>query len=127
MNIDSLTLGEIKQLREIFNVSEKTEGEMNEQVGTYVIVRTYAAGNWFGKLTKKSGNEIYLEEARRLYRWWAEKSVSLSGVALYGIKYEDSKICAPLKHKLWLEAIEIISLSDEIIEHLKNAPEAKAE
>lgn len=127
MNVDNLTFGELKQIAAMFsgNFSEKTEG-LNEQVGEYVIIRTYSAGVWFGKLKKKSGNEVYLSEARRMYRWWCDKSISLSGVAKYGIKQEKSKIC-PALPIVWLEAIEILTLSEEAIKSLKGAPDVEAE
>ena len=99
---------------------------LNEQIGTYVIIRTYSAGVWFGKLEKKSGNEVYLSEARRMYEWWCSKSISLSGVAKYGIKQKESKIC-PALPLVWLEAIEILTLSDEAIKSLKEAPDVEAE
>lgn len=126
MNIDDLKFGELKQIASMFsgNFSEKTEG-LNEQVGEYVIIRTYSAGVWFGKLEKKSGNEVYLSEARRMYQWWCAKSISLSGVAKYGINKEKSKICPPLP-LVWLEAIEILTLSDIAIISLKGAPDVEA-
>lgn len=76
-------------------------------LGQKVIVRTYSAGNWFGVLEQKSGKEVILKDARRMWRWWAKKSISLSACALYGVIHEKSKIVAPLE-SAWLEAIEII-------------------
>lgn len=127
MNIDELKLGELKQIASMFSCksSENTEG-LNDQIGEYVIIRTYSAGVWFGKLEKKAGNEVYLSDARRMYRWWCEKSISLSGVAKYGINQEKSKIC-PALPLVWLEAIEILSLSDVAIKSLKEAPDVEAE
>ena len=127
MNIDDLTFGELKQIAAMFscNFSEKMEG-LNDQIGTYVIIRTYSAGVWFGKLEKKSGNEVYLSEARRMYKWLCAKSISLSGVAKYGINQEESKICPALPF-VWLEAIEILTLSNEAIKSLKGAPDVEAE
>lgn len=125
MNIDNLTFGELKQIAAMFNFSEKMEG-LNDQIGTYVIIRTYSAGVWFGKLEKKSGNEVYLSEARRMYKWLCAKSISLSGVAKYGIKQKESKICPALPF-VWLEAIEILTLSNEAIKSLKGAPDVEAE
>lgn len=127
MNIDNLTFGELKQISAMFsgNSSVKMEG-LNEQIGEYVIIRTYSAGVWFGKLEKKSGNEVYLSEARRMYKWLCAKSISLSGVAKYGINQEESKICPALPF-VWLEAIEILTLSYEAIKSLKGAPDVEAE
>lgn len=127
MNIDDLKFGELKQIASMFsgNFSEKTEG-LNEQIGEYVIVRTYSAGVWFGILAQKSGNEVILTEARRMYQWWCKKSISLSGVAKYGINQDKSKIC-PALDKVWLEAIEILSLTDEAIDSIRDAYDVEAE
>jgi hypothetical protein len=123
-NIDQLTLGEIKDLQKIFN-TEKNDIS-NGQLGEDVIIRTYVAGVWFGRLEQKDGKEVILTEARRMYSFWCAKSISLSGVAQYGIIHEKSKIC-PAVSKVWLEAIEIISLTDEAIKSLKGAPNVEAE
>ena len=127
MNIDDLKLGELKQIASMFSgkSSENTDG-LNDQIGEYVIIRTYSAGVWFGKLEKKAENEVYLSDARRMYRWWCGKSISLSGVAKYGIDQEKSKIC-PALPLVWLEAIEILTLSSVAIESLKGAPDVEAE
>lgn len=128
MNIDDLTIGQAKELAKMFGTQtkiEKNEG-LCEQIGDYVIIRTYSAGVWFGKLEKKSGNEVYLSEARRMYKWWCAKSISLSGVAKYGIKQKESKIC-PALPLVWLEAIEILTLSEEAIKSIKGAPDVEAE
>lgn len=126
MNIDDLTFGELKQIAAMFSGNNATKDGLSEQIGEYVIIRTYSAGVWFGKLEKKAGNEVILSEARRMYKWWAAKSISLSGVAVYGIIPEKSKICPPIA-KQWLEAIEIISMTDEAIKSLKGAPDVEAE
>lgn len=128
MNIEDLTIGQAKELAKMFGnqvQAEKNEG-LCEQIGEYVIIRTYSAGVWFGKLEKKAGNEVILTEARRMYKWWCKKSISLSGVAKYGIYQDKSKIC-PALPKVWLEAIEILTLSDDAIKSLKEAEDAKAE
>ena len=91
-------------------------------IGKEVIIRTYSAGVWFGVLKQKAGNEVILTKARRMYKWWAKESISLSGVARYGIKQNDSKICGELD-AVWLEAIEIIPVTGEAAESIRTAPE----
>lgn len=127
MNIEDLTIGQAKELAKMFGKqvqAEKNEG-LCEQIGEYVIIRTYSAGVWFGRLEKKAGKEVILTEARRMYQWWCKKSISLSGVAKYGINPDKSKICPELP-KVWLEAIEILTLSDEAIKSLKGAKDVEA-
>lgn len=91
-------------------------------IGKEVIIRTYSVGVWFGVLSQKAGNEVILTKARRMYKWWAKESISLSGVARYGIKQDDSKICGELD-SVWLEAIEIIPVTGNAAESLRTAPE----
>lgn len=92
-------------------------------IGKEVIIRTYSAGVWFGVLKQKAGNEVILTKARRMYKWWAKESISLSGVARYGINQEDSKICGELD-AIWLEAIEIIPVTGNAAESIRTVLEA---
>lgn len=91
-------------------------------IGKEVIIRTYSAGVWFGVLKQKAGNEVILTKARRMYKWWAKESISLSGVARHGIKQDNSKICGELD-AVWLEAIEIIPVAGNAAESIRTAPE----
>lgn len=126
-------MNKINQLKELlsllnddgFDVEDKSQG-LNCHIGEYVIIRTYSAGVWFGKLEQKSGNEVILTDARRMYQWWAAKSISLSGVAKYGINPDKSKIC-PSVEKVWLEAIEILTLTDVAVKSLKDAKDVEAQ
>ena len=130
MNLDELTLGQIKQLQGIFNlpvatIQQSNEG-LNDMIGAKVIIRTYSAGVWFGELKQKSGNEVILKNARRMYRWWAVKGISLSAVALYGVKHKESKIVEAVDG-VWLEAIEIIPCTCLAIKSIEEAPNVEAE
>lgn len=99
-------------------------GGLSNHLGEKVIVRTYSAGVWFGELTEKSGSEVILKNARRMYYWKAKKSISLSGVAVYGISSE-SKIC-PAVEKQWLEVIEILALTDAAIKTIEDQEDVEA-
>ena len=126
MNINDLTLGQIKELAR-FLPQTSAQSESNglcEQLGEQVIIRTYTAGVFFGTLEKKSGDEVILVDARRMWSWHAKKSISLSAVAIYGIDQKKSRIAAPI-NKIWLQAIEIISLSEEAIKSINDAPETE--
>ena len=123
MNIDEITLGQLKQIQSLaLSKSANTEEGISSMIGHKVIVRTCGAGVWFGVLSQKSGNEVILNHARRMWRWWAAKSISLSGCAIHGILHDKSKIC-PAVGSVWLEAIEIIpctQVASESIEGAKN-------
>jgi len=54
-------------------------------IGQYVICRTYSAGVFAGRLAAKEGDEVTLNECRRLWSWKANSGVALSGVARSGL------------------------------------------
>ena len=116
-----VTLKEIAELLAMKNTAAKS-GLNGFAIGQEVIIRTYSAGVWFGRLKEKAGNEVILTEARRMWRWWAKESISLSGVALYGIKQEKSRIAGAIDF-VWLQAIEIIPISGEAAESILTAQE----
>ena len=118
-----VTLKEIAELLGMKNTA--TESGLNSfAIGQEVLIRTYAAGVWFGRLKQKSGDELILTEARRMWRWWAKESISLSGVALYGINQGKSRIAGAVE-SVWLEAIEIIPVSGKAAESIRTAEETE--
>lgn len=125
MGINELTLGQIKEIQKITAPSNSPTG-LNTMLGEKVIIRTYSAGVWFGVLREKSGNEVILSKARRMWKWWAERGISLSAVALYGIKQDKSKIVEPVD-SVWLEAIEIIPCTEVAINSMEGAAHVEAE
>jgi len=126
MNIDDLTIGQAKELSNLFGQSSSGEIGLNCMIGKKVIVRTYSAGNWFGVLDQKSSSEVILKNARRMWCWWASEGISLSSVAIHGVKNDKSKIVEPVD-SVWLEAVEIIPCSSIAINSLESADHAKAE
>ena len=90
-------------------------------IGQYVIIRTYSAGVWAGYLKEKVKKEVYLTEARRMYKWVNIEGISLSGIALNGLNKDESNICAPVGI-VWLEAIEIIPCTENAKQSIINQP-----
>jgi len=125
MNINDLTIGQAKELSTLFSGSSENAKTLNGMIGRKVIIRTYSAGVWFGELSEKSGNEVILLAARRMYRWWAAESISLSACAIHGINRKESKICEPVD-SVWLEAIEIIPCSEKAVDSIGGAKNATA-
>jgi hypothetical protein len=119
MDINNLTLGQAKELACLFNNGGvSAQNNECEMVNTYSIIRTYSAGVWFGKVLKKSGNEIILGEARRLYYWQTvNKGVSLSEVSIHGLT-DNSKVCEAVE-KVWLQPIEIIPCTTTAIKNIQ--------
>lgn len=121
MNINELTIGQVKEISQLFGNAVANEFEIGRQyIGQYVIIRTYAAGVWFGLLSEKCKNEVILNDARRMWRWKSTESISLSAVAQYGICQNESKI-TPAVSSVWLEAIEIIELTPVAINSIQGA------
>ena len=126
MNINDLTIGQAKELSALFGNQQSSNDGIQFGIGKNVIIRTYSAGVWCGTLSQKSGNEVILTNARRLWRWWAAESISLSGVANFGI-IEDKSLIAPKVDGVWLEAIEIIPTTAKAEKSIMGAKDAKAQ
>lgn len=124
MNIDDLTLGQIKQIQSQLGEKSHSDG-LNTMIGKKCIVRTYSAGVWFGEVAEKSGNEVIVKNARRLWKWFAKESVSLSAVSIYGINHDKSKVAEAVS-SIWLEAIELIPATEKSIISIEGAPNVKA-
>lgn len=125
MNIDDLTIGQAKQLASLLGGSVAPSGTLTSMIGKKCIVRTYSAGVWFGEIAEKAGTEVIVKNARRMWQWWAAESISLSGVAVYGINQDKSKI-APAVESVWLDAIELIPSTDVAIKSIESAKDVKA-
>lgn len=113
MDINKLTLGQIKEITSLLGASPKS----NEQefksplLNKYVLVRTYSAGVHAGWLDKQCCEQVILKDSRRLWSWGSDGGVALSGVAQLGMvsgNRVDTK--NPVIHLT--NAIEIIGCSD---------------
>ena len=126
INIEELTIGQAKELATLFSAPQQPQTGLNSMIGKKCIVRTYSAGVWFGEIAEKSGNEVIIKDARRMWKWWAAEGISLSAVALHGIRHDQSKIVESVP-AVWLEAIELIPASDKAIANIEGAPNVQAE
>ena len=91
MDIESFTLGELKQIAAIMNsqlVQPQQSDKPHPFVGKYVIARCYAAGVHAGEVVSVDGENVILKDSRRLWSWKAKDGVALSGVAQNGLKSE---------------------------------------
>jgi hypothetical protein len=96
MNIDDLTLGQIKQLQNVWANTPQPDQLKSELLGKYVVVRCRDAGVHAGVLKSYNGRECFLTESRRLWYWKpANNSSFLSGVAIDGL-HSDSKLGKPV-------------------------------
>ena len=86
---------------------ERTLEQMH--VGEYVLIRTYSSGVHFGKMVKRDGREVLLNEARRIWSW--EGAFTLSKVASDGVG--GGKFSVKIDGFLATEVIEIMSLTEK--------------
>ena len=126
INIEELTIGQAKELATLFSAPQRPQTGLNSMLGKKCVVRTYSAGVWFGEIAEKSGSEVIVKNARRMWKWWAAEGISLSSVARQGVKQDQSKIVEAVP-AVWLEAIELIPASDKAIASIEGAPNVQAE
>lgn len=87
----------------------------------YVIVRTYTAGVFAGLLTKKTGKEVVLTNARRLWYW--SGAASLSQLAMEGVKDPSNcKFPCAVDEVTLTEAIEILAVSKIAQKSIEGVP-----
>ena len=121
MNLDDLTLGNIKELQILLGQSEEPKID-NGMIGKYVIVRCHDAGVHAGVLESYNGRECVLKKSRRLWYWKpADKQSFLSGVASAGLD-NASKIGAEINRLHLTENCEIIECSDKAEKTIKEIP-----
>ena len=85
MNINELTVGQVKELQAMLG-GVKTKAE-NPMLGKRCLVRTYSAGVHIGDvvwINLENAMECKLENALRLWKW-EDGGLSLSAVASNGI------------------------------------------
>lgn len=91
---------------------------------TYCIIRTYSAGVWAGYVDlKKYGEQMVVKDARRLWRWWSE--FTLSALAKTGIKpgkEKENKYAMPVAEVYLTNVIEIIPCTKVAKEQIEAQP-----
>lgn len=86
-----------------------------------VIIRADRAGVFFGELAEKNGNEVKLNNARRLWYW--DGAASLSELAVNGVtKPGNCKFCISVPSITILGVIEIIPCSEKAIKNINAVP-----
>ena len=86
-----------------------------------VIVRTYSAGVFMGVLKSRKGQEVVLENARRIWYWAG--AASLSQLAMEGTsKPESCKFPCPVDRVELLQAIEILDVTERARKSIEAVP-----
>lgn len=91
---------------------------------TYCIVRTYSAGVWAGYVDlKKYGEQMIVKDARRLWTWWSE--FTLSALAITGMKKgkeKENKYAMPVEEVYLTNVIEIIPCTETAKKQIVEQP-----
>jgi hypothetical protein len=89
IDVNELTLGQVKELKQVFGSCEKgTVVGTHPMLGKRCLCRTYSAGVHIGDVVyvnPENSMEVKLENALRLWKWEGG-GLSLSAVANDGIK-----------------------------------------
>ena len=87
----------------------------------YVIVRTYSAGVFAGNLVSRTGQEVVLTNARRMWQWAG--AASLSQLAVTGTTNPNAcKFPVPVPHVELMQAIEILDVTPLAEASIKAVP-----
>ena len=87
----------------------------------YVIVRTYSAGVFAGNLISRRGQEVVLENARRLWFWAG--AATLSQLAAIGTSMPDQcRFPVEAPRVELLQAIEILDVTKKAEASIKAVP-----
>ena len=90
---------------------------------TYVIIRTYSAGVFFGIVDQYDDKVILLKNARRMRRWKnLGREISLTGISILGV-HPESQIERPV-NEILLQWIEILPCTEESIATFAAQPAA---
>ena len=90
----------------------------------YCVIRTYSAGVWAGWIDTKCkdmAQEVF--EARRLWRFWSE--FTLSALAVEGMKpgkEKENKYAMPVEKVILTQIIEIIPCTEKSMNQIMTHP-----
>ena len=97
---------------------------VNNFMNKKVIVRGDRSGVFFGTLVAKEGQEVKLENCRRLWYW--DGAASLSQLAKEGVSRPDNcKFTVTVDEIIITDAIEIILCTDVAIRNIEGVSEWK--
>lgn len=91
---------------------------MKDIMNKKVIVRGDRSGVFFGTITAKEGQEVRLENCRRLWFW--DGAASISQIALEGVKRPNKcKFTVIVSSIIITDVIEIIPCTDKAIQNIE--------
>lgn len=124
MDINTLTIGQAKELAALFG-GQSSAQFVTPHIGKICIVRTYASGVFCGEVVAHSGRMVEIKNCRRLWSWKAADSISLSAVAVHGVKGSQNRFPPATESQTILDALEIIPATQTAIDSIHAVPEAR--
>lgn len=124
ININDLTIGQVKEISGMLNSSTPTKTNLYERyIGKPVLVRSRNEGVNFGFVVAVDETGVILKDARRL---WYHKPADTSqswyeGVANTGLS-SDSKIAPPVGEKAIIENYSITTCNICAVKSITEAP-----
>lgn len=118
MNLDELTLGQIKQLAILaaqLGVVQQA-AQPCSTLGKYCVIRTYSAGVHVGVVKSRTGREVELTDACRIWSWAGAKT--LSEISLRGVG-SGSKVSEVVASIVLTEVIEVIQCTSDAESNLR--------
>lgn len=89
------------------------------------IVRTQSAGVFAGEITARTGKDVQMKNARRLWYWAG--AATLSQLAESGTsKPKECKFPEPVQQLIVTEAIEILAMTEAAVKSIASVPVWKA-
>lgn len=102
-------------------MAKKTATKKRAAVAPYVIVRTYSAGCFAGRLVQRVGKEAVIQQARRLWYWTG--AATLSQLAQEGTsKPIQCKFPAAVDEITVTEAIEVLRVTPQAQASIEGVP-----
>lgn len=103
---------EINGVKYVPKGSEVTTPAKTMKGKKYVMARTYSAGVFAGYLEKRTGKEVVLKNARRLWYW--DGAASLSQLSKDGVsKPESCKFPCEVDEVLLTEVVELLPVTEK--------------
>jgi len=123
MNINELTIGQVKEVTSLLNdnVANNKSDLYSRYIGKYVICRSRNEGVNAGKVVALDETGVILEDARRLYYHRpADQNISwYEGVSNSGLS-NDSKVSTP-REKLIVENYSLTVCTADAEKSIRNA------
>lgn len=122
MNINDLTIGQLKDLQSLIEGEQQKPNLFKNMIGKYVVVRSRNEGINAGYLEEADETGCILKECRRL--WWHKPSVKTEswyeGVCNHGLS-DDSKVSGTVERKVIVEDYSIVECTDKAAKSIQGA------